>query len=58
MLETGQGQTARGNRPGAKTEVTLLEERSLGRGMERWFDIIEDISERPVPMELVPLAFG
>lgn len=41
------------------TKVALLGERRLGFRMERWwFDIIEDISERPVLMELVPLAFG
>lgn len=44
--------------PGAKTKVALLGERSLGLRMERWFDIIEDISKRTVLMKLVPPAFG
>lgn len=47
-----------GNSLGAKTKVALLEERRLGFRRERWFGIIEDISKRPVLMELVPLAFG
>jgi hypothetical protein len=58
MLETEQRQTAGGNHPGAMTKAALLRERSLGLGMERWSDIIENISKRPVLMELVPLAFG